>query len=278
MCYHISFEVKLESITDFFPNLVVDDQTKLDFSSSPHFNGHNHPMVNVIVKSRKDDSWHLTKMLWGFLPTGGVPNYESALKFWNGYKTEEGKYQTGFITLDARGEELLEKRLYAKAARTQRCIILIDGFYEWHHRPKIGAKGQVLKATETYPFYIRFKKNETPFRLVAGIWNPWKHDEIDKETGEVKSFTTPTVSKITTAANEYMARIHNKGKRMPTILNLDLAKEWLSADLSDERITQIASTPYPAEDMDAFPVRKDFKLIDTPQEKFHYPELVPDFC
>ena len=242
MCYHISFEVKLESITDYFPDLVADEQTKLDFSSSPHFNGHDHPMVNVIVKSRKDDSWHLTKMMWGFLPTSGVPNYEGALKFWNGYKTEQGKYQTGFITLDARGEELLEKRLYANAARTQRCIILIDGFYEWHHRPKVGKKGQMLKATEAYPFYIKFKKSDMPFRMVAGIWNPWKHDEVDKETGELKSYVTPTVSKVTTAANPFMAKIHNNGERMPTFLNRELVNEWLSSNLTDERLIEIAST------------------------------------
>ncbi|MDQ2862126.1 MAG: SOS response-associated peptidase, partial [Bacteroidota bacterium] len=99
-----------------------------------------------------------------------------------------------------------------------------------------------------------------------------------KETGELKQYVTPTVSKCTTGANELMAKIHNKGQRMPAILTIEQMKEWLSVDLSDERITQIASTPYPAEDMEAYSVRKDFKKINTPQEKYEYAELSEEFC
>ena len=185
MCYHISFESKLESIEEFFPGLVINEQTELDFGTSAHYNGHEHPMVNIIVKSRKDESWHLTKMMWGLLPTDGVPDYESALKFWNGYNDATGKFQHGFITLDARGEELLQKKLYAEPARMRRCIILIDGFYEWHQKQQIG---KVLKAPAVFPHYIHFKNITMPFRLVAGIWNPWKHTEPDKKTGELKTF------------------------------------------------------------------------------------------
>jgi putative SOS response-associated peptidase YedK len=69
---------------------------------------------------------------------------------------------------------------------------------------------------------------------MAGIHEAW----TDSKTGEY----VETDSIITTAANKAMEQIHNTKKRMPTILNEDLAWEWLFGNLSEERITEIAIT------------------------------------
>jgi len=76
---------------------------------------------------------------------------------------------------------------------------------------------------------------------MAGIWQPW----TDKETGEyVESFAI-----VTTKANQLMGQTHNTKKRMPAILNDDLAYEWLLGDLGEDRIFEIAGTQHPAEEM-----------------------------
>ena len=53
-----------------------------------------------------------------------ITNMEAAIKFWNGYKDENGKWITGYSTLNAIGEEMFDKRLFKDAALTKRCVIL----------------------------------------------------------------------------------------------------------------------------------------------------------
>jgi putative SOS response-associated peptidase YedK len=277
MCYHISFEVKLESVLDYFPDLVVDNQPEFEYPSAPYLDGFRHPGVRAIVESRKDDKKHLASMMWGFLP-GYIKNMEEAERFWNGYKDDSGKWHTGYITLDAIGEELLVKPLYKDAAKNRRCILLIDGFYEWHHYYPIGKKGQRLKTALKYPHHISLKDNPYPFAMVAAIWNPWKDTEVDKETGEVTTSTVPTLAMATTVANDLMAKIHNSKRRMPTFLTMDLAKEWLQPNLNDKRIIELATNQYPADKMEAFSIPQDFRTLTNPKERKQYPEIEAEFC
>lgn len=277
MCYHISFQVKLKSILDYFPDLVVDNQLDIEFPSAAYINGFNHQLQQVMLTGRKDGKRHLALMMWGFVPNH-IKNLAEAERFWTGYTDDSGKWQTGYVTLNAMGEELFERKMYKDSALNRRCIIFSDGFYEWTHIHPVGKRGKVLKTTVTYPHHIFLKDSEVPFIMMAGIWNPWRHEEIDKETGELKVFVTPTFSIVTTVANELMAKIHNTKKRMPTILTKELAEEWIKDGLSQERITEIATYQYPSEKMDAYSIPKDFQKIDSPKERQHYPELDAVFC
>jgi hypothetical protein len=60
---------------------------------------------------------------------------------------------------------------------------------------------------------------------------------------------------------------------MPTILTQELAEEWISKDLSKDRIIEIASFRYDANEMFAHSVAKDFLYSDEPEKEFYYPEL-----
>ena len=100
---------------------------------------------------------------------------------------------------------------------------------------------------------------------MAGIWQPW----TDKATGEY----VETFAVVTTKANPLMEQIHNSKKRMPTILNDDLAWEWLFGDLDEKRISEIAQTQYPAADMEACTISKDFRDALDPAEPFIYEDL-----
>ena len=100
---------------------------------------------------------------------------------------------------------------------------------------------------------------------MAGIYQPW----TDKNTGE----TIDSFAIVTTAANDMMSKVHNKKKRMPTILNENLAQEWLQEELNESRIKEIANFQLTAEEMEATSIRKDFKTSAHPQEKFIYAEL-----
>jgi putative SOS response-associated peptidase YedK len=100
---------------------------------------------------------------------------------------------------------------------------------------------------------------------MAGIFQPW----TDKETGE----TMDTFSIVTTKANAFMEQIHNKKKRMPTILTETQAAEWLAPNLSEHKIMELASSVYDASYMNAYTIDKSFRTASNPIEAFDYPEL-----
>lgn len=82
-----------------------------------------------------------------------------------------------------------------------------------------------------------------------------------------------TVALVTTVANPLMMQVHNSKERMPCILNDDLAWRWISQDLSDEEILQIAATQFPYQQMDACTVASDFLAKVDPTEAFEYENL-----
>ena len=163
-----------------------------------------------------------------------------------------------FNTLNATAERLLESKLFKPAALNNRCLVLSSGFYEWRHYKPAGAKKEIA-----YPYFITIK--EQSLFYMAGIFQPW----TDKETGE----TMDTFSIVTTKANAFMEQIHNKKKRMPTILTEAQASEWLNPCLSESKIMELASITYDANQLSAYTLDKSFRTASNPMEAFNYPEL-----
>lgn len=165
----------------------------------------------------------------------------------------------GIPWLNATADKLLESKMFRNAALKRRCLVPATHFFEWRHYKPAGAAKEL-----SYPYIVQMA-DESPFYM-AGIWQPW----TDKETGE----TMDTFAIVTTKANELMLQVHNKKKRMPTILPQDLAWEWImTKDISEERIQQIASFQLPSEQMQAHPIAKDFKTAADPLCPFEYEDL-----
>jgi putative SOS response-associated peptidase YedK len=106
--------------------------------------------------------------------------------------------------INARAETVAEKPSYRAAFKHRRCVVLADGFYEWHRAGDVKV-----------PHYISLNSGE-PFALAA-LWENWK----DKDGGEMLQTTTL----ITTAANEFMQPLHH---RMPVVLQPETANDWLA--------------------------------------------------
>lgn len=170
-------------------------------------------------------------------------------------------------TLNARVETIFEKPSFSQSAKHKRCLIYIDGFYEYHH-----FKGK------TYPFRIN-AKDHAPL-AIAGLWDEW----IDKETGEILK----TVTMVTTKANKVMAKIHNNEKlaepRMPVILTKTEQDLWLANwDLKhNEQFFEALCKPLPDDELEYYTV-KHIKgktgVGDSPEAEtaFNYPELAELF-
>ena len=108
--------------------------------------------------------------------------------------------------INARAETVAEKPAFRAAFRRRRCLVLADGFYEWHK------EGQ-----SKIPYFISLA-SEQPFAF-AGLWEHWRSKESDDE---IESTTL-----ITANANEFMSSLHH---RMPVILEQGTAERWLAGD------------------------------------------------
>jgi putative SOS response-associated peptidase YedK len=145
--------------------------------------------------------------------------------------------------INARGETVAEKPAFRQAFKQQRCLVLADGFYEWKREGK--AK---------QPYYIRFKDNR-PFAF-AGLW----------ERCEKQDPTLETCALITTGPNALMVPIYT---RMPVILVAKDYDDWLDPSLQTVERLNALLRPFPAEEMEAYPVSP---IVNNP--KNDQPECV----
>lgn len=227
--------------------------------------------IAVLKPVAGEKDFDIVQMEWGFIPDKwfGKPlhNRQNVDMWRRGYKDAKGKFVPGITTLNAIGEEmLLPNKIYRDSALNRRCLVLSTGFFEWrHHYPQNKRTGEPVKTALKIPHYITVKDQE--YFFMAGIYKPW----TDVETGE----TVDTVSICTTAAPEghLMAKVHNSKMRMPTILNEDLAYEWLFEPMSEERITEVGTTQFPSDQMTACTIAKDFKEQLEPAKPFVYQDL-----
>jgi len=129
-------------------------------------------------------------------------------------------------TFNAKSETLAEKPSFRNVLNRKRCLVLANGFYEWHteERTKI-------------PYYIGIR-DQTAIAL-AGLYDQW----TNPQSGE--SLNTFTI--ITTRANPMMEEIHNLKKRMPVILAPENEQRWL--DLKTEPKKAGMFEPFPEEKM-----------------------------
>lgn len=143
----------------------------------------------------------------------------------------------GSRMINARAETLADKPAFRTALRRRRCLVPADGFYEWR---KDGPK---LKT----PMYIRMKGGR-PFAF-AGLWDVWH----SPDGSPLLSCTL-----ITTKPNTVVESIHD---RMPVILREADYQRWLARDEQEGEAMTDLLAPYPAEEMEAFPVSR---LVNSP--------------
>jgi putative SOS response-associated peptidase YedK len=130
--------------------------------------------------------------------------------------------------INARSETLATKGAFKPLLTRSRCIIPVDGFYEW--KTVEGAAG--AKPTKQ-PYFIHSTSGE-PLAF-AGLWTAWRDPEAP-DAGKLHSATI-----ITTSANDTMAPVHD---RMPVLLPASRWAEWLDRENRD--IEALATLLVPA--------------------------------
>lgn len=241
MCYDVSFTVDIKQISDYFPDLVWDDQIKMNFMESAHIQGHSYSDHPILYKPKDETDTHLKLMEWGIIPH---------------YITEEEKFIKQRATmLNIRSERVLDDpSSYWYKIRNKRCLVPVTGFYE--HRGIDGWKKKV-------PYYVQLKNQKTFF--LPGLFAA--ANLVTKETGEVHQQYTFGV--ITREANSIMKQIHNCGDnagRMPLMLPFELSQAWLNTDLPEKDYREILNFDMPADKL-------DFKTVYTIRTQKPRPDL-----
>jgi len=115
--------------------------------------------------------------------------------------------------INARAETVHEKPSFRSAFRKRRCLVVVDGFFEWRKEGK-----------KRIPFAIH-RPDDQPLAF-AGLWELWRGGpNVDDSDIRHRSSTI-----ITCAANADMENLHD---RMPVILDDDAQQLWMS-DTADE--------------------------------------------
>jgi putative SOS response-associated peptidase YedK len=146
----------------------------------------------------------------------------------------------GSRMINARAESLPERPAFRDAFAERRCVILADGYYEWRGT----GKGRT-------PYFFHFP-GERPF-AIAGLWDRWRKDGANLETCVI----------VTTDASKRAAEIHD---RMPAILPLDAAEEWIDGSTPPDRALSLLQ-PYEAADLESYEVSRfvNGPANDTPE-------------
>jgi putative SOS response-associated peptidase YedK len=190
MCYTIEINLTKEQIEKRFQ---ANFKGHSDFEPRQRVSAFTLPELPVICSGSEDE---IRLYTWGLIP------------FW--VKNEEDARSIRTKTFNARAETIGEKASFRNSFRSKRCLVLADGFYEWH------TDGNVKT-----PYFINLK-DRNPFAL-AGLYDTW----LNNDTGEhINTFTV-----VTTRANPMLEKIHNIKKRMPVILPPGNERQWLDTTL-----------------------------------------------
>lgn len=213
-----------------------DTQPPAEATIEPNYNVA--PTTDVFVVLEDGGIRRLARHHWGLVP------------FW------AKDPSVGNRMINARAEGLASKNAYRKAYRSRRCIVPVDGFYEWKKIP-----GQRTKQ----PYFIHRPDHE-PMAL-AGLWEQWRAPGAEADESEVLRSTTI----VTTTPNEPMSAVHD---RMPVILPANAWAEWLDPDNADVETLGRLLVPAPPEIISMHPVSTEVGNVRNRGE--HLIEAVPE--
>lgn len=226
MCFNISLTHAGQDVSDRFDANFENEFFQIYHSSAFRFP--DHPLVCI------DDPTRFRYVRWGL-----VPHWVKDSKKADGMRP---------MTLNARSETVFEKPSFRHAVLENRCLIPVDGFFEY--REVNGKK---------FPYHI--KMSDGRLFSMAGIYDEWT---LPSEK------TERTFSIVTTEANPLMERIHNTKKRMPVILTVEDERIWMKPDATKEDLESIMK-PYEGDDLIVYPVSR---LLTDREADTNVPEVL----
>jgi putative SOS response-associated peptidase YedK len=204
------------------------------FEILPSYNAAPQSLQPIVCINPKTLERELIQMRWGLVP----------------YWAKDPKI--GYSTIHAKAETLATSPTFREALKRRRCLIPMDGFFEWD---TVGPKSK-----EPYAIAL----NTGSIFALAGVWETWS----DKAAGR----TLYTFTVITTDPNELIETFHH---RMPVIVAPEDYERWM-APAEPSHLPVDLLRPYPSEKLTAWRVsaavgnvRNDHPGLIAPFEEPH---------
>jgi putative SOS response-associated peptidase YedK len=174
------------------------------FEFGPRYNAAPGQSLPVITAEEPE---MIQRLEWGLIPS------------WADDRSEHGH-------INARAETVQDKRSFATAYESRRCLVPADGFYEW-----------VEENGETQPYRVT-RANDGIFAM-AGLYERWTPPQRQTGLGEFGGTSDPdsdpepveTFTIVTTEPNETVAQLHH---RMAVMLDRDDETAWLHGERGDD--------------------------------------------
>ena len=199
------------------------------------------------VVAEPDGSRHVQTFHWGLIPV------------W----AKERKI--GQRMINARAESLGDKPAFKGVFRKHRCLIPMDGFYEWQAG---SAQGPLTKAGKPrkQPMYVSRLDGEP--LAVAGLWSAWR-DPADGGKG----LWLHSAAVVTTQANSTMQPVHD---RMPVILPHSAWSDWLDPNNHDASALTELLLPAPDDLLTLHPVSLEVNHVGNNGSELIEPAVTID--
>lgn len=202
VCGRATLVTKVEEIAEIF------EADPIDIGPARYNIAPTQPMLTVRARSA-DAPRELHQARWGLIPWWAKP--------------DEAK-KIGSRCIQARAETVPRAAAFRDAFRRHRCLVVIDGFFEW----------KTLADGKRAPYLAR-RSQRTPL-AIAGLWDTWRAP-ADQEHGPGNVIESCAV--VTTPSAGALRDIHD---RMPLLLSTDEWNAWLTGT-ADEAAELLASPP-----------------------------------
>ena len=195
MCGRITQDLNLEKLFEIYRLSPAAAALNL----APRYNGC--PTQDFVVCRKAGGERRLAKLRWGLVPA---------------WSKDLGM---GARMINARAETVHEKPAFRTALRHRRCVVPVNGWFEWRREDG-----------EKQPYFIRPAGGGVI--SLAGLWERW-----EKGSEPVETFTV-----LTTGASPALADVHH---RQPAIVEPDDLDGWLEPATAPVRLLEIAGTSSP---------------------------------
>jgi putative SOS response-associated peptidase YedK len=201
-------------VTETDPTRIADELSitgKIpDLTAGLHYNIPPSALLPVVRVFASESGRRLDLLRWGLVP------------YW------AKDPSIGNRLVNARIETIADKPAYREPFQQRRCLVIVDGFYEWRRH------GSVKQ-----PFHLKSESGE--LLAMAGLWDTW----MSPDGALLESFAI-----VTKPAERVIADIHD---RMPAILSRTDHDEWLAPGRHDAW-TLLALLGKPSPSLVAVPV------------------------
>jgi putative SOS response-associated peptidase YedK len=205
MCGRTSLRASPVELADAFGLDHVPDLT-------PRYNIAPTQPIAIVMRARGSEKRELHEVRFGLVP------------WWGKDASGAAKH------INARVETIFEKRPFVDPIRKRRCLVVVDGFYEWKRFEK-GTK------RPSQPYLIHFQ-GDAPFAL-AGVWDRWVSTD-----GEV----VESCAIVTGPSKGGVAELHD---RMPLVVPQESYEAWLARDADPATLLETFKNASPAWQIDA---------------------------